>query len=353
VDAEKQARIAEIAERYLAGERLPDLAAEFGMNRGNIGRVLAARCGTRWQVTIRSGRLNIEETIVFEVPRLLPDKTIRAVRRRLQDNKTRLHGRPTHDYLLNGYVFCAACGYHMTGQPVSPDLRYYRHACHYKGRDCPLCPRRPRVRAERIEQGVLRDLFNLFGNPAAIERACQAAAPDCAKARKQKARLEAELEKVAKARGRLIDAIADGVLSKAEAQRKMDDLREQEAGLAAELDRVSAALDAVPDLDALRLTAERQEGAIIVYDQHGNAQREDGSFYLGGTDLGTWLYSPRQDWRELVQAVFSAPLVDGKPSGVYVTQTGGSPHGPKSFTYEMRGHLSWRVVQGTLSSPSG
>jgi DNA invertase Pin-like site-specific DNA recombinase len=363
VDVDKQARMVEVADRYLKGERLPDLAREFGMNHSNLCKTLRGHCGDRWRITLASKRLNIKEEVTLEVPRLLPDQTIRAVLRRMQDNSTRLHGRPSHDYLLNGYIFCAQCGYNMTGQPCGKDLVYYRHPHRRRVRDCPCFPQRPRIRADKIEQAVLKDLFTLFGNPAAIERACRAAVPDCDKARKQKARLEAELDKVAKARARLIDAIADGLLTKQEAQKKMDDLRQQEAGLAAELDRLDAALDAVPDLGALRVHAERipVEGGtspltgeplseiIVVYDEHGSDGGLDGPVYLGGNDFLTWANMSGRDKRELVAAVFSGPLADGKPSGVYVTQTGGHRTGPKTFTYELRGHLSWKIPQCTLS----
>jgi hypothetical protein len=52
-------------------------------------------------------------------------------------------------------------------------------------RDCNWAPRASRLdvleRADEIERTVLRELFDLFGNPAEIERAVKAAVPDCEK----------------------------------------------------------------------------------------------------------------------------------------------------------------------------
>lgn len=62
---------------------------------------------------------------------------------------------------------------------------------------------------------------DLLGNPAAIERAIQTAAPDCDKALKVRERLEGELAKVEKARNRVLDWIARDLITDVQAEAKL------------------------------------------------------------------------------------------------------------------------------------
>jgi len=161
--------IAEVARRYIAGESLPKLAKEFGQNHSNLCKLLRERCGETWQVDFNAAHLNISESLTLTIPRLLPEDTIAAVLHRLKANRTYLHKPPksVHNYTLSGRLFCATCGYAMFGQMNPNGHRYYRHAHTDRVRDCPLRPR-PWIRADLIEVAVVRDLFETFGNPAAI-----------------------------------------------------------------------------------------------------------------------------------------------------------------------------------------
>ncbi len=201
VDAVKQEMIAHVAERYLAGESLPKLAKEYGQNHSNLCKLLRERCGDQWEIEFRADDLNIRETVTLTVPPLLPPELIRAVRHRLEANRTYLHKPPKskYDYLLAGRVFCAECGYCMFGQTNPNGHRYYRHAHAERVRGCQLNPR-PWVRADLIEMEVVHTLFKMLGNPAAIERAVKAAVPDCEESLKRRGHLEEELAKISRAR---------------------------------------------------------------------------------------------------------------------------------------------------------
>jgi hypothetical protein len=131
------------------------MAPAAGWHRGNLRLTLRDRCGVRWQQEFHDPRLNINEVVETPVPRLLPEETIRAIRKRLKANRTHLHEppRPVHDYLLGGRVFCAACGYGLTGQAGRNGELYYRHSHKDLSRDCPLRPR-PWVRADPSPEAV-------------------------------------------------------------------------------------------------------------------------------------------------------------------------------------------------------
>ncbi|MGD0900143.1 MAG: recombinase family protein, partial [Thermoguttaceae bacterium] len=332
VDPEKQAMIRDVAERYLAGEKLWSLAQEYGANYGNLCKALRHRCGTTYTFCFRSKELNIDETLTLTVPRLLPEKLIREVCQRLDANRTYMHGRPKHEYLLGGRIFCAACDFSLTGGFNQGGKRYYRHNRRYS--TCALLPRMW-VPADLIEPAIVRDLFNMLGNPAAIEQAIKAAVPDCDKALKQRERLEAELAKIERARNRVLDLIERDTITDAQAAAKLQALKDREATLRGELDKLAAALADVPDAETVRQAALHVQevcGAIFVEDEAGNR-------YAGGNDVQSFLMMEPGDRRKLIDVAFSGSLPGGQPAGVYVSPAAGDARGPKRFTYVLRGRL--------------
>jgi len=288
--------------------------------------------------------MGIDETVAMMVPRLLPEGTIRAVRQRLEANRTYLHGNPSNDYLLSGRIFCSVCGYSLFGQ-VARGHTYYRHAHTERARECPLDPR-PWVRADKIEQAVISDLFKLFGNPAAIERAVKAAVPDCDKALKRRGLLEEELAKIDRARNRLLDLIEKDAITDEQATGKLRDLKDRENALRRELDTIADALANVPDAETIRCYVQQDGDAIFVYDDNGNHH------YEGGNSISSYLAMSREDHRALIDSTFNAMMPDGKPAGVYITPNGGEEHGSKRFNYELKGRLTWRVTPRSLPSTS-
>jgi DNA invertase Pin-like site-specific DNA recombinase len=266
IDAKQHTMIRDIAERYLNGERLMDLAREYRVNHSNICRILKHGCGDTWEVEFDVPELDIKETVTLNVPRLLDEATIKRVAERLIANSTYLHGDPKYDYLLQGRVFCAECGYQLGGQPHgnNGEFLYYRHSKADGAKSCPIRPR-PLVPAHKLEQLVLGELFGLFGNPAQIERAVRAAIPDCGQARADKERLEGELAKIAKARNRVLDRIEDDDLTDAQAKAKLLDLKEREAALRSRLESIEASLADVPDEEALRLYVSHIEHPFIAF----------------------------------------------------------------------------------------
>jgi DNA invertase Pin-like site-specific DNA recombinase len=347
IDPAKQHVIAEIARRYVAGERLLKLADEFGFAHSPLIRLLKNRCGSEWTVEFNSPRLNIREKVTVRIPPLLDDATIKAVRERLIANRTYLHRTTPKKHLLAGHIFCAACGYAMFVQAHRSTLRYYRHAHTRRCRHCPLRPK-PCIRADAIEEAVLSELFQLCGNPAMIERAVKAAIPDCDALLEKQQRLGADLDKVSKSRERLLSLIVKGTITDAQAEKQLGALKQREDVLKAEFDAVKSTLAEVPDADTLRVYVQQDGNSIFLLG-------DDGEMYAGGNTLGTWLMfmddDHAQDRRDLIKGAFGRCLPDGKPAGVYLTPAGGARHGPKTFTYELRGRLP--AIPGLPGIPNG
>ena len=350
IDPKQQEIIADIAARYLKGEQLPKLAKKYHMNHSNVCKVLRERCGEDWEITFQADDLNIKETVSVRVPPLLDEKTIKAVRHRLEANRTYLHGKPKHEWLLGGRVFCAQCGYVMFGQVNHQGHRYYRHAHTPRDRECPLRPR-PWVRADKIEGAVVSQLFRMFGNPAAIERAVKVAIPDCDKTRSCCHRLEEDIAKIERTRDRVLSMIEKDVIDDRQAEKKLRELKEREDAHRDELDKLKESLVDIPDEESIRCyveacTTSRQEietgqmveDLIFLFD-------DDGKEMDGGNHLSTLLTMSREDKRNLILAVFDKPLPNGQPAGVYVSAARPStPHRPKEWTFKIRGNLDFECV---------
>ncbi len=350
LDEEKVAVIRDVAERYLQGESLEDLAEEHGYTQSYLGRVLRNRCGSQWQVSFKAADLDIDETVSFKVPPLLPAKTIRAVHSMLTAKRSYLHCRAQSSYLLSGRVFCAKCGYTMSGQQKKRRkgvIRYYRHSQYAGGAQCPLRPR-PHIRADVIEQEVLHKLFKMFGNTKAIEAAVKSAVPNHDKVSTQRDRVQEQLDKIGKARDRVLSLIEKDLITDEQAEEKLSELKQREATQQGKLDDLVARLARMPDIDTLKQYVEHlEDGAIIIYDDSGN-------FLPGGNSLEDYLAMGDEDRSHLIDTVFGAPLPDGKPAGVYITPAGGDEFGPKRFRFEVRGLLCGKVrgiTPRTLPSP--
>jgi len=169
----------------------------------------------------------------------------------------------------------------------------------------------------------------------------KSAVPDSSESLARRDRLDAELDKIAKARGRVLDLIEKDLIDDAQAATKLRDMKDREAVLRADLDSITAALIDLPDEPTIRRYVERITSSIrdsiLVYDDNGEACE-------GGNTISTYLAMTDADRLSLISKTFDGPLPGGKPAGVYITPDGGRVHGPKRFTYELKGRLSWGVV---------
>src|SRR5262249_29889412 len=151
LDPEKKALIEDVARRYLAGAKVRDLAKECGMSHIFLYRIFRKMLGSTYDLHFRAPRLGINETVTLQVPPLLDEQTIQAIHRKTKNNQHHTPGKPKYDYLLNHYVYCAGCGYAMSGQPANVDghiYLYYRHR-----QECDMqrpCPFDPRPNARQI-----------------------------------------------------------------------------------------------------------------------------------------------------------------------------------------------------------
>lgn len=359
---EKQAMIKDVAARYLAGESLADLATEYGVNHSNLHKTLMQRCGTDWEQTFRCDDLKIDDTIKTKIPRLLPEKTIKAIRDRAGANRT--YKRKKDDayfknkYLLSGLIFCDHCGYAMFGQmnhPNKPGAKksYYRHLGDKKRvKLCP-CKHKTWIDAKIIEKNVLRKLFEVFGNPKAVERAIEEAIPNpkkVAELRNQESRLTALLADTDKGVKRIVDLAADGTLSKSEVKEKIAVLREQKENHEEKLQKIKDQLEHLPGADLIRTAS---ENAVEQFHQAmfpaKRGERKIGLIEINGRLSAKLHFKVQQaddclknmswdDRRALMESVFAGHTPDGKRAGVYIEWA--LHDGKPRWRYSIRGLIN-------------
>jgi hypothetical protein len=323
IDPVKQAMVADAARRYLAGESMRKIAAGYGQNSSHLHRTITRRCGPVWVQRVRCKELGIDKTIETQVPPLLDEETIKAVRERARANSTYAHGHIRHKYLLSRVVFCKSCGRAMTGcGGKRPAYRYYRHLAE-KTSHCP----RSAVRAADIEETVLHLLFETFGNPAAVRRAIEEATPDAGKLNEDRKSLklaEAELSKVVAAKGRIVDAIAEGTLAASDARGKLDQLKEQEAALTERVERLRLTIGDTPTAEQVEQAADSVAGAFKEW------SRPWCKIDRANTSIERM---PFEERRRLCQLVFGGKDAQGRRLGVYVARDG------DGWRYRIRGHF--------------
>jgi len=316
IDLEKQKKIEWAAKEYLKGERLPKLAKTLGMNAANLWKILTRRSGDTWLIEFSSKQHAISEKVTMKIPSLLDPIIIRRIHAKAEANKTYTHGEIKYQYLLARTVFCSKCGLSLFGQTNHNEKRYYRHSRNLEHHKCD-----PGlwIRANELEEAVLVRLFATLGDAAGMEQAMQKAIPDRKKVeelRERKSFLGSELSKVGLKKDRLIDSIADGLISKEEATVKMKDIRSREASIKTEIDTIEPQLEDVPEEEEIKRKAKM-------------IQRIVSQIYRTPSRLKKMSFAER---KKLVSGFFAGKDSKGRRLGVYVERARDG-----QIRYEIRG----------------
>ena len=296
LDKSKKAIIVDAANRYLAGERIKDLAHEHAMDPTSLHGILRKKCGDTITVHFKAEpEIDLAaEDIEVNVPRLLPQRTIDRVHKRLDANRTKPKGHRNTTYALSGFIYCGKCHRSLSPQ-TSNGIRYYRPCgCRcFKGQ----------VNAEQFEDAVMRYLFEMFGNPAKMQNAIDAIIPNkkkVARLQQKQIKLTKELDRTKTKLKRLVDAIANGVISDEDARGQRRDLGATQVELQEELSRIAVELESVPTQKARsRICAIAMKRSLINSESGYDRMRFS-------------------DKRTLIEMVFTDMMPDGRRSGVYV-----------------------------------
>lgn len=332
IDKEKRTLVEKAARRYLAGESLSEIAKDLGVNHANLHKVLTTRCGTEWELEFHSDNLNIHETVKLKIPRLLPEKTIEAIRKRAEANKTYHHGELKHFYLLSRMVFCKHCEYALSGQTNPSRIRYYRHInCKRRDRKCNQA--KHWIPAEDLEDVVMRHLFTCFGNPAAIQKAIEKATPNWEKIKEceqELVRIEERLQKNKTGRERILIEIVKGNITDKQSDPVLLKLKDDDSSLEAKKQQLQDSLCNRPDPDKVKSVSKKVSKQFKKFSPQARQTklRVIKSYYNHAFDKMT-----KKDKRQLVETVFSGKMPDGHRMGVWIEWT------EKGWQFDLHGHL--------------
>jgi len=179
-----------------------------------------------------------EDRIEIAVPAIIDEGTFAAAGRRVEDNR-RFSARNTKEpSLLMGLVACQSCGYayyRTSTRTAKRKIYYYRclGSDDYRYEHGRVCQNQP-VRADYLDQLVWDQVTTLMANPRLVQaeldrRLAELRAANPATA--ERARIELELTRTAKAVARLVQAYQEDLLTLDELRARMPDLRAKQAGL--------------------------------------------------------------------------------------------------------------------------
>lgn len=349
VDPEKQAMVKDVAKRYLAGEKMPDLAKEYGVNHANLHKVLMHRCGTEWEQVFDSTKLKIHEVVKITIPRLLDEGTIKKLREKAAANKTYTPSQKGNAYTLSGKVFCAKCGFTMSAQKHKGRL-YYRHHSREGAGQCPITPK-PYVRGDHLEDAVLRLILDFYGNPVAVRKAIEDATPNLDKLKECQeriGRIEKELAQIAAGRDQILNLILKGKLTEEQADKRLSEASEREDKLAKEMSNLQAHVENLP-------TPEGIKSIVRVWtDRLGNLRKAKltSAKLTAKRNLADEIdHLTQKQKRELVEDVFSGVTLDGRPMGVYISVVPDQVHyRQKKWQFQLFGNAAINEFCGSSQS---
>lgn len=334
VDEDKKNDIIKASKMYLDGTPMSKVAKIFGMNHSSLHKILTKRSGNTWEQRFRYPKHAIDETVIINIPRLLPAETIDQIQERAESNKTYTHGIKKYSYLLSSFLFCDFCGYSMFGQTNSRGKRYYRHA-RMKMRPC-SCDGLY-LAAEDIENAVMVSVMRNLVDKVGLEKAIHLATPD----ENKKLELIGELESLNQAlfeidqkKNRLFASIEDGVISKNDVKDRLEKHKESASLIINKISNINNELSTYTT--GLQIeNAWKQMKDKVQRLQH----RENICQGLKETMLEDDYKSFRRLWtmtflekREFLQFLFSGKDNSGKRLGVYVKRLDDG-----KWKYEIRG----------------
>jgi DNA invertase Pin-like site-specific DNA recombinase len=308
LDEEKAGPIRQIAPRYIAGEKLPLLAKEYGIAHNTLHAILAHKCGPIWVQHVRCKELNIDETIETKVPYILKDDVIQRVKETMKANRTYRHDPVKHKHLLRGLVYCEACGYTLFQQVNANGVRYLRHNHAPGNKPCPAPA--TYIPADGAEVVILQTLFRVFGNPVRMAEAVRNGVPDPGRVGELTAKRDRALkalERVQKERQNIARAISEGVTVDEYLKERIDILAAKETAAREQLQEAAAALGDVPSVEEVEA-----RGRVIAgkFCRMGNPAK----YYASKFGCMSW-----EDKKALVELVFGGKkTADGRKPGVYI-----------------------------------
>lgn len=198
-----------------------------------------------------------------DVPAIVSKATwlrMQAARKTIQVRDTRAK------HLLGGIAFCSYCGEKVYGSRAFLKRlgRFWgAYRCNSKTLTFPKCEKSRSFSMETVDRKLIQNLKEHLGSPGWLKTAhkqyqSQAGKKDL---EGELLEIEAKLEGLGEQKDRVVEAIAQGTITKREARSSMTRINREQAGLRTEIESTMGEMRTLPDLDELKKAVSHIESA--------------------------------------------------------------------------------------------
>ena len=309
LDDEKARLLRQAARLYLDGGSLSviadDIGKKLGLKYGQLVTTLKDKCSGKWEIVLGG------EKIVYNVPGILDDCTIKQINAKLEHNRT-FNKKSYEKYLLGGFVRCMHCGKALTGQTQwshGKSFMYYRHPRPKSKNEIP-CRAINYINAGAIESAVFNAIFQNTLDQLGFEKAISGAFPKKHEVESLKEKVAANRKELTGVDGKLnelVDMVLAGQIRKETVKKKEGELYRSKEKLEEELERDQNRLDRFPSVELIKKDAERAR--LALQDYYQTSHRLKSMSFSEKRDLLAWLFPDSAN-------------EEGKTYGVYVKNVG-------------------------------
>jgi len=322
VNEDLKTKIEQAAADYLNnGGNFEKLGKKYGMNGSNLHKILTKRSGDKWEQRFQVKCLNIDETVLTTIPRLLPEDMISQIKMKCQAHKTYEHGVYKYRYLLSRIIFDKGSGHALTGTPNANGRRYYRT---YK-----KCEQSYMINADELENVVTDAVFQALGCDELLNEAIFHASNNEQDNEMQKKVIELknELKKIEKEIKKMADLISSFdefsyPTFNAEFSQKMKDLEVKKSDIRFQIETLENKIRTIPN------KSEISEMKKVWLDLTFQVQM---SALHSGLLLSELPFLERQ---KIMSMLFGGKDENGKRYGIYI-----SKKGKGNYSFEAYGKL--------------
>jgi site-specific DNA recombinase len=299
VDEEKKNLMIQAAKEYVEGGKAKTIAKKMGMSYSGFLNIIKDYCGDQWTISFESKRMNISEKVPMKIPRLLPDEMIQAIHKKTAANRTYLHGESKNTYLLKSMIFCNECGASLSGQTNINGSQYYRHPKNG-------CQPFNSIPAKIVDEAALFNLFNLFGDSAAMAQAAKDAIPDLEgiKAMQlQMSNFEKEVQQIKIKKNKIYDLVEVSGVDE-DIKGRLQKHKDREMFLKEQLTDLSSRLQELPSEKDITMQTKLLHRIMESHDRSPDHLKE----------------MSLDEKRKFFQDIFGGKDRDGKRFGVYISK---------------------------------
>jgi len=311
VDPEKKKMAEQMAQAYLKGLNFQQVGERFNMAADRVWKILTKRSGEDWEINFHGKLTNLQDQVKMKIPRLLDDRVIQAIHRKVEANRSWEHGAIFNKYLLTRMVFDARTDRALLGatykanqdNPKMPQKRKY-----YRTSDKSFS-----IRCERLESAFLKELAITLGSTEEMKKAVynnQPIANVQADLLEKKIGLEKDLAGYNRRMERFVSGLGETDDVKgytASIKEKLLDLDQKIDKAQEELKAIERQLSTLPKVEAI------EKERNILLDQIKERHRE--SILSSGVAFKKMEFDKL---RKLLLSIFGGKDLDGKRYGIYL-----------------------------------